>query len=788
MLRNYFKIAIRSLIRDNVYTVTNVGGLAIGIATFVLLMLWVQDELGYDRFHTKGDRIYRTNASFNNDGNITTWPTSPGPVAYFARKEVPAVELAARVANDNGMVLFTAEDKDFTENNALAYVESNFFQVFDFRLLRGNKDKPFPNSKSVILTEKMAHKFFGDEDPIGKVIRVEKKKEYVVVGVVADFPSNSTLNYGIMLPFDILIEEYQANEYWKSLESDWGNYNYYTYLLLRPDAKPDAVAAQLSDIHHSHQDESAKLQYKLQPLSELHLYNADGTEEGIQTVRIFLVVAIAILAIACINYVNVATARATRRALEVGVRKSVGANRGRLITQFLVEASLMAVIALLIAIVFIQVTMPLYNELSGKEITFNLTGSSMGWLLAALVITWLAAGIYPALVLSSYQPLQVMRGRNLTSTGSPMFRKVLVTTQFAASIAIIVGTVVVSRQLSFMRNKKLGFSTDNVFTFALRGDMFKNKQTIINDLKQHPGVEAVTMGGQYVYSIGSTTGDTGWEGQLPGQSLLIHPINVDHDFMQIMKMEMAEGRMFHDSKADTASYILNEAAVRQIGLQNPIGKSFSLWGMKGSIVGVVKDFHHSSLKQQIEPSILFYRPEWLWIVYVRTNGADNAGAIAAGEQIWMKYNPEYPFEYSFIDSAFDRMYKSEQRVEQLFSIFAFIAILVSCLGLFGLATFTATQRVKEIGVRKVMGATSGQIVVLLSGELMKLVLVALVIAIPLSYFGMQNWLSDFAYRIDVDWTIFTIAGGLSLFIAFLTVSTQTLRAAVRNPVDSLKTE
>ena len=788
MLANHIRIALRNLLRDHLYSIINIGGLAVGIAASVLLMLWVQDELSFDRFHQKADRIYRVNANFDNSGNKTTWSGTPGPVAPFGKQQIPAIQEAGRISENTGMMLFTYEGKQFAENYHTAHVDPNFFTVFDFPLIKGNSSNPFPDNKSILLSERIAKKYFGDSEAMGKVVRLDNKEYYTVTGVLKNMPENSSLRYDILFPFDILIKNYQGNDFWKSLESDWGNYFYFTYLLIDPSASPTAVAKQLSDIHHAHQKESG-VNYSLQPLTALHLYSADMSEEGIQTVRIFLIVSIAILLIACINYINLATARATKRAKEVGVRKTVGASRSRLVAQFLTESVVISVLALVLSLILIQLAIPFYNDLPGKNISFDLLSTSNLVLLAgALFVTTLTAGVYPAMVLSSFQPLQVIRGKLTISGGNSLFRKILVITQFALSIVIIVGTIVVDKQLTFIRNKKLGFNKENIFTFGMRGEMFKNRETIRTELSKQPGIEGIALSNQSILSLEGTTGDTDWEGKGLQQGMMVHPVNIDEHFIDVTHLELAEGRGFTGSKSDTAHFILNETAVEKAGLVDPIGKSFTLWQTKGTIIGVVKDFHHSSIKTKIEPTVFFHNPSWYWLVYVKTNGKDNAGAIASTEKVWKQYNAEYPFEYQFLDSSFDAMYKTEQRTGRLFTAFSVVAIFISCLGLFGLATFTAAQRIKEIGIRKVMGASVNEIVVLLSKDFLKLIVMALVIAVPASYFGMQNWLQDFAYRIPIDWTVFVVAGGISLLIAFLTISFQTIKAAMGNPVESLRTE
>jgi putative ABC transport system permease protein len=791
MIFNYIKMAIRSLIRERVYSIINIGGLALGISVSVLLFLWALDELSFDKFHSKAENIFRINANFNRSGMVTAWSVTPGPVAYHAKKELPLVAEAVRVAEDNGQVVFTVNNQNFVETR-IAYVDESFFRVFDYELKKGNKEKPFPDLKSIIISDAIAKKFFGHNDPIGQTVRFEDKEDFVVSGVMKNMPQNSTLQLDILFPFGILIHDFQANEYWKSLESDWGNYNYFTYLQLQDGADPNAVATSLTSIHLSHHsgDNIVGVKYTLQPIETIHLLNADLSDAGEKTVVLFTIIGFAILGIACINYINLATARATRRAKEVGIRKTVGANRGKLIWQFLIESGCISVLSLVLALVVIQLSIPYYNELSGKSLDFNLLGlNNVALLSLVLVVVWFVAGAYPAYVLSSFRPMEILRGKNFGTGGNSLFRKILVTSQFGLSIAIIVGTLVVQRQLNFIQEKKLGYSKENVFTFGFRGEeMFKHKQAILNSLQQHPGIEHVTMAGQNVIRIGSTTGDTKWEGQPTGQTLMVHPMNVQADFMKVMKMELAAGRGFLDSKGDTASYILNEAAIREMGITDPIGKQFSLWERPGTIVGIIKNFHHNSLKSKIEPTILYNRPDWLWMVYVKINGKDTKGAVARAEEIWKQYNPKYPFDYSFMDIAFDNMYKSEVRTEKLFAIFSLVAIVVSCLGLFGLSTFTATQRTKEIGVRKILGATVTQIVVLLSKDFIKLILLAIVVAAPVSFFLMRNWLQSFAYRIDIEWTIFGIAGLLALTIAMLTIAIHTTKAAAQNPVDSLRSE
>ena len=789
MIANHIKHAIRNLFRDHVYSFINIGGLALGIAACILLLLWAYQELSFDKFHHHADSIYRVNASFDNSGTQMTWPVTPGPLATSGKQQIPEIESAVRIAEDDGTMVIEYGEKSFTEDKRRGYVDPEFFTLFNFPVIQGNPTKPFANTKSVMLTESVAKKIFGTQEPVGKIIRINKKEDFTVVGLVGDMPENSSLQYGMIFPFEILIQNYHANEYWKSLETDWGNYDYLTFVKLKEDTSADSVARELTRIHHANQKESESLSYLLQPLTKLHLYSADLKEEGIQTVRIFLIIAIAILLIACINYINLATARATRRAKEVGVRKTIGADRFRLMIQFLTESAILSIFAVLLSVVLIQLSIPFYNELSNQKLLFRITDPTAGALIGgALLSTWLISGIYPALVLSAFRPIDVIRGKLTISGGNSTFRKVLVVTQFTLSIIIIIGTFVIGEQLEFIQNKRLGFSKENTFHFGLRGEMFKNAETIKNELLKNPAIEAVSFANQNILQIGSTTGDTDWEGKSPDQDFMIHPMNIDENFISMMNMEIKEGNGFTGVASDSAGYILNETAVKEAGILDPVGKSFSLWNRKGTIIGVVKDFHHHSIHKKIEPTIFFNNKYWLWLVYVKADGKNNQQALTAAEQIWKQYNPAYPFEYHFLDTSYNAMYQSEQRIRKLFTTFAGIAICISCLGLFGLATFTTAQRVKEVGIRKVMGASGKQIVYLLSKDFLLLVCLAFLIAAPIAYLTMKSWLEGFAYRTSLSWESYVLTGVLVFLLAFLTMSVKILQTAKGNPVDSLRSE
>lgn len=787
MLLNHLKIALRALLRNHVYSFINIGGLATGIATCILLILWATDELSYDRFHTKGQSIYKVIANFDNSGKGAAWTTIPAPVATYGKAEVPDIDNSVRIQNDWISVRNSAASETLAGITA-AYVDRSFFDVFDFEMVHWNSSNPFPDNQSIIISESLAEKVFGKESAIGKGLVVGEKDEFIVSGIMRNMPQNSSIQFDALFPFTILIENYQKNDYWKSLETNWGDYHYSTYVLLHERSVPSEVAGQLTAIHRKNQ-EAAGVTYSLQPLAKLHLYGPDLSEKGIQIVRIFLIVAVLILLIACINYINLATARATGRAREIGVRKTAGASRQKLVSQFLVESGVICFSALLLGLIIIQLILPFFNGLSGKDLQFDLLDNrNLFIIVSVLFIAWLIAGLYPALLLSSFNPIKAIRGKLLLSGGNAFFRKALVIMQFTLSIGIIAATLIIQKQMAFIGNKHLGFDKENILTFWMRGEMASRIQTIRTELEKHPGIEKVTAANQPIWQVDNSTSDTDWEGKDPQTVLIVKPLNVLANFKDALGLELVEGRWFYDDLPDTASIILNETAVEAAGIEEPVGKSFTLWQTKCTIIGVVKDFHHTSIHQKIEPSVLIHAPDWYNLVYVKVNGRDTPGAIKAAEQIWKEYNPKFPFNYTFLDADYDAMYRREQRTGKVFAGFSIVAIIISCLGLFGLATFTASQRTKEIGIRKVLGATVNQIVMLLSKDFLSLVVIAFIISIPVAWFGMQTWLQGFAYKVSMDWTVFALAGGLALVIAFVTMSFQTIRAGMNNPVDALRTE
>ncbi|GAA4410471.1 ABC transporter permease [Nibrella viscosa] len=786
MLRNYLKTAWRGLLNSKGYSAINIGGLAIALGIGILLLWYVKDELSYDRFHRHAGQIYRVNGGFKDQFSAGI----VAPVAPYAKRQVPGVEEAVRVADNYDSSPFKIDDKTLLEEKA-AYVDPAFFTFFDFEWVEGSRERPFPDLQSVVMTESAARRYFGMANAMGRVIySVPQQKNYVVSGIIRDFPDNSSIRANLLFSFEIPSKAYQSNDYWKSMETDWGNWFAGTFVRVNPNASPDNIAKTLTDIHHQNNKYDQVTTYRLQPLTDIHLYRPDGTASAMQQVQIMGIVALILLSIGCINYVNLATARASQRAKEVSVRKVVGAGRRHLIGQFVAESLLIFAIALVLAIALIKGVEPVYQELTGKTQSFSLANPDV-WLVlvGSLGFTLLLAGIYPAFVLSSFEPLKVLRGKVAAGSKGGAFRKVLVVTQFTLSTVLIVGTIIIGNQLRFMRERDLGYDRENVFGFWMTDEIAKHYDAVKAELSRKPGVLAVTSAGSNLINIGTTTGDTDWDGKPEKSMFIIRPMAVEKDFIQTFKLKMATGDVFTGSKADSTHFILNETAVKNAGISNPIGKRFKLWQTEGTIIGVMKDFHFASMHQKVEPALFYYQPNRSFgRVYVKTTGRDAPQAIAAAERLWKKYSPDYPFEYRFINDDYNRMYQAEQRTGQVFNFFSGIAILVSCLGLFGLATFTAQQRTKEIGIRKVLGASVPSLVSMLNRDFLKLVLIGIVIATPIAWWAMNRWLENFAYKIDVEWWVFALAGLLAVVIALLTVSFQSIRAALMNPVTSLKTE
>jgi putative ABC transport system permease protein len=786
VLKNYIKTAWRNLVKNKFYSAINIFGLTVGLAIGILILVWVQDELSFDGFHKNAKDIYRVEL-FGGTGNsrqIYSWGVAP--IGVMAKQQLPQVKEAVRITGNYDYSLYKYKDKVFADQQN-AYTDPSFFSMFDFHLIRGNQARPFTDDYSVVITQKTAQKFFGDQDPIGKVIVADvNKANFVVSGVIADFPKNSSLNFDMLMPFSLHVKKMLADK--NDINNNFSFLNYITFLQMKPGASVKGLAAKITQIHLHHKPDDTDAEYLLLPLTKMRLYNGDLSDNGIGTVRIFIIIAVLILVIACINYVNLSTARSMLRSKEISMRKIIGAAKIQLFIQFIVETALLFSFAALLAIGLVFMLMPAFNHLVNKEMNLN-QGDYHIWLilLGAITGTLAASSIYPALLLSSFEPLKALKGKISAGIGDVLFRKILVVTQFVFSIVLIIGTMIITGQLNYIRQKDLGYDKTNVLSFWMR-DMTSHYDAVKAELLKQPGVLDVTRSNQNVIRFRGFSGDLDWDGKDPKQNMMIHTIVADKDLPSFFKMKFKEGGPFTSSTSDTAHFILNEAAIKEMGVTNPIGKRFRMQGNKGVIVGVVKDFHYASMKEKIAPAMFWYSPQNFGTIYIKTTGRDAQKAINAAQKLFKQYNGEYPFTYSFLDEVFNNMYQNEQQQGKLFTYFASIAIFISCLGLLGLAAYTAQVRTREIGVRKVLGASVSGIVGLLARDFIKLVFIAILIASPLAWYAMYKWLQGFAYKINVGWQVFALAGVLAVLIAFATISFQAIKAALTNPVKSLRSE
>ncbi len=789
MLKNLFLSAFRNLLKSKFYSLINVLGLTLGLTVGLLILLWVQDELSFDKKVSHSAQIYRVNANMGTAAAMEIWSGVQAPIAIWAKREIPEVKTAVRLKGNYDYTLFRYSHKQFVETTT-AYADPATFGLFGIHLLQGNARAPFTDAGSIILTLSQAHKYFGTENAIGKILICPGKMNFSVTGIIPDFPKNSSFQYTMFLPMDRYAKDFKGNLNWKTIDEDWGNFNTETYLLLDQRADPAAVAKKLTNIHNKNQPGSSST-YLLEPLTHLHLYNPDGSSPGLTTVYIFLAISLLILLIACINYVNLSTARSLTRNKEVSMRKIIGASRTQLFLQFVVESGMLFAVATVFSFIIIIIGMPYFNRFTGKYLVALDPSNGSIWvtLSLTLLLTLAAVSIYPAWLLSSFRPIAAIKGGVMPGSGSARFRKVLVTVQFVFSVALIIGTLVIGRQLRYIHQKELGFDKEQVLAFGVQEDMQQHVITLGNELRREPGIQAVCASNSNIIQLGNSTGDTDWEGKDPKHNFIIVQNSIDERFIPFFHLKMIPGsKNFTGGPADSSHFILNETAIREAGIKNPIGKSFVFHRLHGTITGVVKDFHFNSLKEPIKPVILYYRRTDNYVVYVRTTAGAAQKAISAASRLWKGTGTDFPFEYQFLDETFDKLYKSEAITGNLFSFFAAIAILISCLGLYGLAAFTAQTKTREIGIRKVLGASMTGIVSLIGADFLKLVLVAIAVACPLAWLIMKSWLDGFAYRITIGWWMFVVAGVLAVIITLATVSFHAIKAAMASPVKSLRTE
>ena len=794
MIKNYFKIAFRNLWRHKVFSFINIMGLTVGMTACFLIFLYVKFELSYDSFHTKSDRIYRVVSDIKTPTEVIHASGPAWAVAPNAKDEFPEIQSFVRITGGDN-VLMRKGDIKFQEENA-AWADSAIFNVFDFKLLKGNPNTALKDPFSIVFSETAAKKYFGKADPMGQTILITGDAfPAKVTGIMKDIPENSQIKADVFLSMTTITQKFN-----QSLDSQWGNYGASAYILLKPGTNAKSLERKFpSFLERRNGTEMKKMQMYptlfLEPLKDVYLRSTrdDHKTGNITNVYIFSVIAIFILLIACINFINLTTARSAERAKEVGIRKVVGAGKMQLASQFIGESVVLCMIAFVVTLFLSWLLLPVFNQLAGKTISNGIFEhiNYIILLFFSAIGIGLFAGIYPALVLSSFKPMVVLKGRFVTGTRGIFLRKGLVIAQFTISIALIIATIIVYNQMNYMRTQDLGFNKDQMMIIDTNGD--PAKQAFVQAVKELPNVKSTAMsssvpggGNPGAYSeIENKKGDL----QIANLDLYF----VDFDYTNLYKIKMVAGRSFsRDFMTDTTqAMILNEAAVKMFGYTSPeqaVGKRFKQWGREGKIIGVMKDFHYRSLQEEIKPLSMRIEPGGSNLVSLNVAAANLPKTIAAVESKWKSLIPARPFSYYFLDEFFDRQYRSEIRFGKLFLNFAILAIFISCLGLLGLASYSTIQRTKEIGIRKVMGASVSNIVNLLSKDFLKLVGISFLVAAPVAWYFMHQWLKDFAYRVDIGWWIFLIAGATAVLIALFTISFQAIKAAMANPVKSLRSE
>lgn len=784
MIRNYFKTALRNFRRNKSSFLINVVGLSIGMACSILILLWVVDELNYDRFHANSDRIFRVMEHQDYSDEIFTTTSTPGILAPALKEEVPEIEYATTYTW-NMNYLFTKDDKSLKENGI--YARPDFFHILTIGLEAGNRNELLTNPYSVVISQDLAQKYFGSENPVGQSVTINQDEVHTVTGVFRKLPDHSSLQFDYVLPF----EDWLKNNEWAT---EWGNNGPRTIVSLHKQADAAAVSDKIKNFIKE-RNEGSVVEMFLYPFADLYLYGrfVDGKVTGgrIDYVRLFSVVAVFVLIIACINFMNLSTARATRRAKEVGIRKSIGAGRGSLVGQFIGESLIITFTSLLAAGLLAELFLPVFNELAGKEIAVNYTDPIYLLIFAGIaLITGLVSGSYPAFYLSSFEAVKTLKGTIRSSAGEVFARKGLVVFQFALSVILIVSTIVVYNQIQYTQTKNLGYEKENLIYFPTNeGDLNNRWDAFRQELLAHPGVKQVSRSSHIFLGRNSNTSGVEWPGKDPESLVLFEAIRADYELVETLGFRMAEGRSFsREYGTDSTKVILNEAAIEVMGMEEPVGQTISFWGDDREIIGVVEDFNYQHLRNNVEPLFMILNPQNTWNGFVRLQSDDMNRTIRELESIYKQFNPDYPFDYKFMDQQYAALYKSEMRVGDLAKYFSLFAILISCLGLFGLSAFTAEQRTKEIGIRKVLGASVQNLVLLLSKDFTRLVLISIVIALPVSWWLMDQWLSDYAYRIEIRWWMFALSGAVAITIAWATVSWQSIKAALMNPVASLKSE
>jgi predicted permease len=796
MRNNFFRFAWRRLRQNRAANFLSIAGLSVGMSAALLIFLWVQNELSYDSYHPKADRVYRI-TSYLTDVNWV-WTSSPLSAGIAVRQQLPEVEKLTSTRNAGNMAIHIG-DQFFTEKNG-AYVDSSWFDIFHFDFIQGNAAAFLSDPYTILLTNSTAKKYFGDKPALGQTIRIDTLN-YRVAAIVKDNPANSSFQYDVLMP----LAGFLANPQNRKNDMQPGNFNYRTFLRLRTGADSGKVAAAITHIITQNKKKN-DVRVSLEPLPKMHFETGitnqnDQRPAEYKTVYMFSILGCFLLIIACINYVNLTTARASRRAKEVSIRKIIGAPRRTLFVQFILESIFISFLSLLITILLIRLSLPWFRLLTGKNfadpLTMTITWKLMG---ITLLTASLLNGIYPALMLSSFQPLNVFKGLNILKVKDAWLRKGLVVLQFTFSVVLIISTLIIQRQMNYIQSLDPGYNRSQLFSFNLPYTLFRGLSeeeresflsSVRHQLLSNTSIKGAAIASESPVNLtSSNAGSADWEGHDTTFTPTVFQLSADEDFNKIMQLQLQQGRWFQTGNAiDKHNFILNETAVKDFRLHTPVlGQRFIFQQDTGQIIGVVKDFHFSSLHNRIGDMVIMNSVDRRSTFFVRTEAGKTIQALAVAKTIWQQYVPGKPFEYVFQDEQFDQLYKDDRRLSTMIWVFSAIAILISSLGLFGLAAFAAEQRTKEIGIRKVLGATVESLVVLLSGDFLRLVLLSILIASPIAGWVMYRWLQDFAYHVPLSSWIFLLAGSLALLIAAATIGFQAIQAARSNPVKNLRTE
>jgi putative ABC transport system permease protein len=790
MFRNYFNVAWRNLLRNKSASLIKIISLSVGMICFAIISLFIYHELSYDRFHENPEQVFRVVKDFvNDDGSKIPDATTPPAFGPALQRDLPEVAYTTRLFPNWGRKYLVQHDDIRSYEEGVVRIDSSFFDVFSFTFVKGEKKTATANPNFIILTESAAKRIFGNEEPMGKPLKMDIAPvgtDFVVTGILKDVPENSHFTFDFLISLRTLDDPLDDIP----LNTNWGFYNFYTYVRLNPEADPQAFQSKLQTVFNKYNPDN-KSECYVQPLTDIHLKSnlkwELSTNGDYSYIRILAIIALFTIILAAINYVNLVTAQSARRAKEVGIRKASGAVRSSLVKQFLFESLIMVTVATVVSIAVVESILPQFKNVFNSTLSFFDPGSInvLCMVIGVGLVTGLFSGLYPAFYLSSFQPVKVLRGTVTGFAGDTFLRKGLVTFQFIISTVLIIGTFVISSQINFVRNKKLGFSQENIMIIYNAGGL-QNRQTLLTEVKKSNGVKNAGAANGVIGGLNWTT-----TAQAKGRenSLLLNLLITDYDFLNVMGVNFSEGRNFsRDTQADSSALILNETAVKQLGIKDVIGSQVTAGGDPYTVIGVIEDFHFSSFHEPIKPFGFFLSERGVNKLFVKIQGDDMVKSIDEIQKIWTTLVPERPFEFTFQDEQVSKLYASEVKFQKLFSNFTFIAILIACLGLFGLSAYTAQQRTKEIGIRKVLGAGILGVTQLLSKEFLKLVFLAIAIAIPIAWYVMSGWLQNFAYHVELRPWMFVASGLVAVLIALFTISFQFIKAANSNPVNCLRNE